>query len=259
MGNDAARGIYRYVGSGECYFDPFDANGAKTGAIFLGDCSLLDYQVEDETVKAYESVSAERKLISEATIRRSGTGHLTLKEFHLDNLELAFMGDQSAHAQGTGSGVNEVISAVKKNRWYQVGGATPRQNISAVTVTGPAGTPVYVLGTDYLVDLELGRVKVLEAGAIAEAANIEVDYTYAAFTKKFVRGGTKSKKEGYLYFIGFPTAGKRLWIEVWKASLRPSAPLPLIGDDYGEFGLEFSILEDTTKVGNTLFRVTQLD
>ncbi|MCP4424274.1 MAG: hypothetical protein GY803_07285, partial [Chloroflexi bacterium] len=64
-----------------------------------------------------------------------------------------------------------------------VGLAQNRINYAGVVVTSdPAGT-TYDFGDDYVIDYELGRIKVLSTGAMADATGFLIDYTYKAIRK----------------------------------------------------------------------------
>lgn len=52
-------------------------------------------------------------------------------------------------------------------------------DIIAATVKNQAGTTTYVRNVDYTLDQVTGKIARLAAGAIAEAANLKVDYTHA--------------------------------------------------------------------------------
>lgn len=238
------------LGRGEVYFDRFNASGIKTGERFLGNCQTFELGVEDEIRDKFSSAEATSPLIKSVNVRRTPGVNIVLDEFDEYNLSLAFMGDRSDFQQTTASPVNEVppTTSVKKGHWFQLGGATPRRSISAVAVTGPAGAPVYVLTTDYLIDAPRGRIYVVPTGAIADGASLEVDYTYATIAAGViptVQAGISSFVEGFMRFVGKPASGRVWEIEVWKASINPDGRVPFIGDDFASFTLTGRVLADT--------------
>jgi hypothetical protein len=122
--------------------------------------------------------------------------------------------------------------------------------VSAVTVTGPSGTPTYVANTDYKVDAVPGRIYIVEGGGIADAANIEVDFTYATITLPTVRGMNQTTIKGYLRFIGDPARGPKYECEIWRASVRADGAIGFIADEYSSFTLTGDIESDAVNHTN---------
>lgn len=240
------------LGRGEVYFDRFNASGVKTGERFLGNCQSFEIGIEDEVRDKYSSAEASAPLIKSVNVRRTPRIQVVLDEYDEDNLALAFMGDKADFLQTGASVMNEVppTTSVKKGYWFQVGSlALPRRQISAVTVTGPGGMPTYVNNTDYIIDAPRGRIFIVTAGAIANGASLEVDYTFAtiaAAALPTVQAGISNFIEGFMRFVGKPGSG-RIWeVEVWKASLNPDGNVPFIGDDFASFTMAGKVLADTT-------------
>jgi len=252
------------LGRGECFFDRFNASGIKTGERFLGTCQTFEIGVEDEVRDKYSAAEASAPLIKSVNVRRTPNINIILDEFDEYNLALAFMGDREDYIVTGAVVANEVppTTSVKKGHWLQVGGATPRRSISAVAVTGPAGSPTYVNNTDYIIDATRGRIFIVTAGAIADAAALEIDYTYATFAAgalPTVQGGISNFIEGFVRFVGKPATGPVWEIEVWKASLSPDGIIPFIGDDYASFTIKGKVLADTIAHGaNPFFRAYKL-
>lgn len=130
-------------------------------------------------------------------------------------------------------------------RQYQLGATAANplgvRNVSAVTVKNEAGTTTYAAGTDYNVDLETGRVQILEGGTIV-AGKVQFGYTPVAATFESVKSGGKAELTGALRVVSDNAAGgNRDWY-LPKVTLTPSGDLTLVaeGDDVVtmEFGLE---------------------
>lgn len=173
-----------YSGTGTLYLAPVNSSGVKTGGfIQVGDAYPLSLQVSTKKTEV-KSRMVERagQVIASKVEIDTIKGSLTLREWNAANLAWALSGTATAL---TGSGAtitDEAVVAPAKGAAVQLGGATPRRNISAVTVTSsPAGT-TFVAGTDYAIDATLGLLTNLAGGAIAASANILVDYTYAALS-----------------------------------------------------------------------------
>lgn len=184
-----------YAGTGTVFMCPVDDTGAKTGEFRqVGDAYPLSIQVQTEQIKK-KSRMVERagQIIAARTkIGDDGyTGSLTLHEWNAANLAWALSGTATAMT-GTADTVTAAAHTLGlPGEWTQIGGATPRRNISAVTVTSdPAGT-TYVLDTDYTLDTTLGLITPI-AGRPLAAGDVDVliTYTYAAEADYRIQIGT---------------------------------------------------------------------
>lgn len=258
MSQDTVNPNDLYLGRGEVYFDRFDGSGARTGERFLGNCTVFEIQTTDEIREKYSSAEATAPLLKQVNVRRTPEISIEMDEWNKDTLELFFMGVQRNLLVTGASAANYVPPAARvvKGRWFPLENpaGTPRRGtvaepISAVVVTGPGGTPTYVLGTDYNVDLISGRVYVIPAGAITDGAALEVDFTYPTFTTTdapYVEAGTSNFIEGFVRFKSRQATGPSMEVEVWKASITPDGPASLIGDDFASMRLRGRVLADTT-------------
>jgi len=257
MSQDTVNAADLYVGRGEVYFDRYDANGARTGERFLGNCSAMEISIADETREKYSSAESTAPLLKQLNVRRTPEVSITLDEFNQDTLELFEMGTATGLVV-TGAAASNIVppaGRVVKGRWLPLESpsGTPRRGtvalpITALNVTGPAGTPTYVLGTDYLADLVSGRIYIIPGGAIATGGALEIDFTYPTLTAAgapYVQAGTSNFIEGFLRFKSKQAAGPSMEIEIWKVSINPDGGLALIGDDFAEFKLRGRVLADT--------------
>ncbi len=238
------------LGRGKLYFDRLNSSGAHTGERFLGNCTRLESTTTDDLREKYSSATHDSPLMKSVNVRRTQELAITLDEFDPENLALALMGETGYHATQAATPItNEVITAVQPDRWYKLAKrGTIALPISAVTVTGPSGSPTYTITTDYLVDLVSGRIYIVPGGTITAGSNIEVDYTppsFAATTLPKVVAGTANTIEGFLRFIGDPAAGPVYECEIWHVSINPDGAVGLISDEFAEFPLKGKILDDS--------------
>lgn len=172
-----------YAGTGTVFMAPVDENGAKTaGFRQVGDAYPLSIQVQTDQIKKKSRMveRAGQVIAARTKIGDDGiTGSLTLHEWNAANLAWALSGTASA-LTGTQATVTAAAHTLGlAGEWTQIGGATPRRNLSAVTVTSdPAGT-TYVLDTDYTLDLTLGLITPI-AGRPTVSDDVLITYTYAA-------------------------------------------------------------------------------
>lgn len=229
------------LGKGKVYFDRKDADGNLVGERFLGNCTQLQIGTEDELREKYSSATASAPLLKRVNVRRTQEFTLTLDHFNKENIALALMGDVSALTQGSGSVTDEVIGAVQQGRYYK----TSYRNISTVTVEPSGGGEAYTLNTDYTIDAVTGRIYIVEGGGIADDDEIQVDYDYAEDTSVVVRSGVSNTIEGFMRFVGDPSTGPALEVEVWDVSINPDGVLDLISDEYAEFSLKGAVQDDS--------------
>lgn len=251
MAQNTANAADVYIGRGEVYVDRLDANRARTGERMVGVCDSFTISIGDELRDKYDTTLASAPLLKSVNVRRTPEISMLLSEWSPENLELAFMGTKTNFAQTGSSTTNYVppTARVKKGYWFPVESpaGTPRRSISAVTVTGPSGMPVYAVTTDYLVDATSGRIYVVPSGSIADAASLEVDFTWATIsgsTLPYVRGGVSNFIEAFVRVIGKPATGPTMECQVWIASLTPDGETDFFGDDYGEFRIRGRVLAD---------------
>lgn len=240
------------IGRGEVYADRLDASRARTGERFIGNCTVFSTTIEDEVRDKYSSAEATAPLIKSVNVRRTPSMSIAMNEVNQENLELLFMGTKTNFAQTGATKSNYVPPAarVKKGYWFPVEdpAGTARRSISAVTVTGPSASPTYVVDVDYKLDTTRGRIYVIPGGAIADAAALEVDFTYATITGTtlpYVQLGVSNVIEAYIRVIGKPATGPTLEGEYWIVSIAPDGEFSFIGDDYAEFRLAGKVLADT--------------
>lgn len=143
---------------------------------------------------------------------------------------------------GDGSGNADVNSATGGT----VGTGTP-----VVLVQDATDTTTYVAGDDYelstsLKDGVIGRIKVIDGGAIAEDEVLHVTFGYLAASYTEVRAFANTQVEGKLRFVSDNPAGADQELEIWRVSLAPTGDTALIGDDWSTLGFTGEILKDET-------------
>lgn len=229
-----------YIGRGKLYLDIFVAGTlTRTGELDLGNVTSLEITTKDEIKEKYESMDHSSLLYGRAPTRRTTEVKIVGDEYSLENLALVTMGDTSTITQ-TGATVTAetITTAAIQGRWYPV----LKRKISAVTVK--VASSAQVLGTDYNLDAETGRIYIIPGGGIAAASTVTVDYTYATVTLKTVRIANQAKLDGYLRFIGDPVSGPTYEAEIWHINFAPDGALGFIADDFGNWTLSGMCIAD---------------
>jgi hypothetical protein len=231
-----------YVGKGKFYL------GLRSGGplVHVGNVSGASFAIEQSTVDQLDYTAAgggKRESLPRIT---AVTGSMTLLEFSPSNLALALRGTASAITSG--SVTNEVHTAYH-------GGLLPLANIhdgSTITVTSDDGLTTFVLGTDYTVSSS--GITILATGSIVDEETIKVSYTKNAGA--VVQALTESALEYRLFFEGLNEgdASNPLTVDVHRVKFSPTASLDLISDEWAELPMEFEVLSDPTKDGNSTSR-----
>lgn len=90
-------------------------------------------------------------------------------------------------------------------------------NAGSVVVTNTAATVTYVEDTDYIIDYGRGKIKRLTTGAITEAQQVKVDYTYRAI-RKGENATIERGKQTYSYKT-LDIAADRLAVQITKEAV----------------------------------------
>jgi len=174
-----------YSGTGTLYIAPVDSSGVKTdGFRQVGDAYPLSVQVATKKTEV-KSRMVERagQVIASKIEIDTIKGSLTLREWNAANLAWALSGTATAMTAVAADIVDEAITAPPPGEFVQLGGTTPRRNISAVVVTSsPSGT-TYVNDLDYAYDATLGLFTTIAGRPLAAGTvPVLIDYHYAAET-----------------------------------------------------------------------------
>ena len=184
-------------------------------------------------VELKEQVSKGRstygQVIETVAIAQPSDLSIDLAEVNKESLAIALLGTTAALAQSSGSLTDEVLVA-KLDKWVPLSKAALT---GAQTVNHTAGTPVYVEGTDYLVNKQLGWIKALVGGAITEGQSVEVSTTYAAITGTEIKGSTQTQLR-----VRFKLDGKNFAddlpciVTIHEAVIAADAAFDFLGDDF---------------------------
>lgn len=242
------------LGRGELYFDRMLPNTrTRTGERFLGNVTAFNVSIESETLDHFDSTQGLRQKDDSVLLQINRTGAITTDNISVDNLALFVQGSATTVTQTSTPVVDFAINDIVRDRYYQLGqtlsNPTGVRNVSAVTVTGPGGTPVYTLNTDYTVDAALGRIYIPATSTIAEGADILVDYTPAANTRERISSASLGSIDGALRFVARNPKGPVRDLYIPYCSLTPSGELNFIGEEWlaMAFNLEIQKLDDTTE------------
>lgn len=169
----------RILGS-RCYFQRDPVNGVTQPIIDLGIIQGSNPTLEIGKVKLRDADGGILRTVAEEVNSIDESYEITTTNLNLDNLALLFMAEPPTAFAQAATPVTNAVHAAQPGRLVKIRTSTAFvYGIASIdAVTGPSGTPTYVLGTDYeVVSLERGLIRMLATGSFAAAGNIEIDYT----------------------------------------------------------------------------------
>lgn len=236
------------------------------GEVWMGDRSVTgtvpyfdSFPEIDELVLAFsmEKVMHVSKRASmkvkdlSAAIMTGITGTLKVSTATPDMLKQFLFGAKAAVAAGTLTSVS-FGSGLEVGKWYKIPG--DYRDIVLTFIKDSAGSPATLVnGTDYIIDLAAGMVKILSIGS---------------YTQPFLITGTSGagtgvgllnerKFEKWLRFKGINVADgdNSVTLDLYKVQIDPTKALQLLasGNEPTTFEIEFECLKDTTKSATATF------
>jgi hypothetical protein len=228
----AARG---FLGSGDLYIARY-VNGAFEDYRGPFECEKFEIKPNSELKeKVSKGRSTYGQVVESVPVPQPADLTVDLGEVNKEALALALFGTTAALTQGSGTLSNEAV-VTKLDYWKPLTKAklTP----TTVVVTNVAGSTTYVEGTDYLVNYQLGWVKTLTGGAIADASTIHVDATYEAITGDEIKGMTQTQVRAKFKFDGKNFADDLpVIVTVHEAIIAADSAFDFLADDFATLSL----------------------
>lgn len=229
------------IGAGTLYFDRLDKDGNSTGERPLGNATDFTLTTATEKKEKYSTMSAAKGLLRSVVTKITITAKTKLDYFSPANLAMALMGEEGVYTQIAQTGLDKKFMKITQGMFYGLG----YKNVKSVVVKPiPTGT-AYVADVDYLLDAQTGRIEIIVGGGIADGSDIDVTFNTEDCVMTKISGGTVSKIEGYLHFVGDPTHGPAYEGEFWKVSITPDGDLGFITEDWGSIGLSIEVQDDS--------------
>ena len=234
------------LGKGSVLFDRFDANGNPQGYVHLGNCSKFDLDTKDEAAQLYQSLNSVPSLIATTLKKRTPTLSITGTDFSADHMALAMMSaGKTKLAIAAGDVADEALAsatATKKGKYF----ALASRSVDAASIVLKQGATTLVTGTDYVVaDPVEGLIYFPSTSAVDDSKAVTADYSTLVKNFDQVAGGTQPVLQGCIRFVPDPSDGQTIGVEVWRVNLAPNGQIGLIADDYGNWTLDASVLDDS--------------
>lgn len=217
----------------------------------LGNCSQLQFSHTTETEEIEDFTNPAGGNCSSIVTIDTISFDIQCFDFSACNLALALGGSTGDVTAGT-TITDETKSVTDDSADNLIPTDYIMDTAGTITVTGPTGTPVYVLGTDYQISSGGVGIIVLAAGTIPTGTdNLEI--TYDTIGSAVTHTLLTTSNEAPLYFEGLNGAadGKPVTIEVFRAQFNLPDTFDWIAEDTSQMPLTGEVLSDSTKAGTT--------
>lgn len=227
--------------AGDVYIDRFDPTGNATGLIGpLNTGKLLVKMEVEEKVQTSQMKSDFGQARATVNIPKPSVISVEFKDQPPEILAMALLGNPETLTEAIANVTDEPIIAVL-GRWVDL----PNRSITAgtVVVTDNPLVTTYTEGTDYEINYDMGLIRAIKGGAIADADALLVDYDSVVVSGTTIAGGAQSQISARILLDGTNlVTGKPVHFEAYKSTLRPDGDVDL---NSGEF-------VSTTLTGNMI-------
>lgn len=222
-----------YLGAGDLYINRI-VGGVAQGWVGPYECSKFEIKPNVELKEmTSKSKAAYGQVIESVALPQPSDLTVELPEVNKESLALALLGTSAPINQSSGAVVDEVVVA-KLDKWTPLSKAA----VSAVVVTNSAASTTYVNGVDYIVNADLGWIKALSGGAIADVASLKVDFTHAAITGTQIKGATSADVRAKFMLDGKNQAdGLPCICTVHEGIIAADAAFDFLADDFNTVSL----------------------
>lgn len=220
---------------GDVYIDREDEDGNSTGLKLLGNTTKFEIK---ESVEKKQRVSRGKEnygtILDSDFLKQPSELSIACDEFDGQPLQFALLGDQEDVAV-TGGTVTDEDCVVIHDAFVELA----HEEISSVSVTANGTGPTYTAGTDYEINADMGWLKALPGGAIADGATVDVSYVYATQTGIQILAGTDTLIKGKIVLDGRNRAnGKRIKVTIPRTALGPNAAIDFKSGDFAGIELQ---------------------
>jgi len=233
-----------FAGKGAVYVAPRDANNQPAGYGFIGNASTVNMTANVDIKKKLDHVSGNNGTAASWISNVSYALTLSLDSIKPEHLATSLHGVVTAKAAGS---VTDEAATGYADKFISL----EHTNVSAVVVTGSAGTPTYVEDTDYIVHADAGLIEIVDGGGIADATDLLNDYGYGDQHHIKI---DPNNNEIFMMFAGINNAdnNKQTRCEMYKVKLTPGA-LNMISDDGEPIQITGELIQDLTRPAGDQF------
>jgi hypothetical protein len=228
----AARG---FLGAGDLYIARYVGGVVQA---YQGPYECTKFEIKPN-VELKEMTSKGRntygQVIESVAIPQPADLTVDLPEVNKESLAIALLGTVAAVSQTGGTITDEVITATALDTWY------PLSKASFTTITAEtSGDVAMVEGEDFIVDKQLGWIKVLSTNTktIVAGNTIKVTGAYAATTGNEIKGMTQAQLRARFKLVGKNFADDLPYqVTVQEAVIAADSAFDFLQDDFASVSL----------------------
>ena len=174
------------------------------------------------------------------TITLPGPYGLTMETDDIDAeiLAMALLGSVSNVTAIAGTETVAPLEVVKLGVWLPLA----HKNVSSVVVSS-TGVVAVINANEYQVDLNAGLIRFLASGSTVAGDDVTIAYSYSAYNANKITPGTIQQLNitisGQMKNI---VTGETIWVNVPKASVRPTKEIDWLGGDFAVNTLEGDLI-----------------
>lgn len=222
-----------FLGAGDLYINRI-VGGVAQGWTGPFECSKFEIkpnvELKEMTSKGKNTYG---QVIESVALQQPADFTVELPEVNKESLVLALLGTTAAINQAGGVIADEAI-VVEHDVWVPISKAA----LSAVSVQDETNTTTYVNGEDYIVNTDLGMLKALSTGSIADGATVHLDATAAAITGTQIKGATSADVRAKFRLDGKNQAdGLPCIVNVHEGVIAADAAFDFLADDFNTVSL----------------------
>lgn len=241
------------LGRGRLFFDAFLPNTkTKTGERYFGNTPSLSLTIESESLDHFDADAGVRVKDDSVLLELNRTGAFVTDNIDPENVALFLLGQSSVQVQASATAQVYALNDVKKDRYYQIGAgpSNPSGLRSLAAFVLKKGVTTLVLGTDYTVELDLGRVYILPTSVtVLDGDDLTAEFNVEAKSRSQIITSASSTIDGALRFIATNPKGTLLDYYMPYVRLSPNGEYALKGEEWQQIGFNLDIqkLDDTTE------------
>lgn len=234
------------LGRGEMHFGQYrPGTQIPRGERYLGNTPELGFSAEQESLDHYNSDRGVRIKDESVLLQLDYSGTFVTDNISPENLAMFFLGESLRHTATAATAQEDEFADVELGSSYQLGtsASTPSGVRSVENVVLTVGSTPLVAGTDYVIDLELGRFTLLEgAEDVEDGDTVKATYDVEASTRARVISRSMTI-EGAMRFIAHNPAGENLDYFMPWVKITPNGDFQLKGDDWQQLSFTLEVLK----------------
>lgn len=235
------------LGRGEVYFGKFAAGTTTpSGERYLGNTPEFSLTIDVENLDHYSSDRGIREKDDSVVLQADRAGSLTTDSVQPDNIALFFFGTKDIVTVVAATAQTQTYTGSPAGLAIQLGTSMQNpsgaRNVSDVEMVTLPAAPALVVGVDYNIDLNRGRVLFEDTDNVKALTSVSFTYDVAASNRERIMSGSQPV-EGCLRYIAQNPKGKDFDYFMPWVKITPNGDYALKGDEWQTIPFSIEILK----------------